>query len=215
MPTAYTLRGTHAIGGLPFPNRLRNVFSAKTKTGEADPEGDWLVFCLFGLRFAGPKAHFDKKRAKGRAPDRRGAGFSRTGTGKKTLRRLHAIMSGMTKDLERAGRGGREYADLQLMVAMHCRARHLSRTAALCADCRNLLEYARGRLGACVFLARKGAGGKPSCRLCPVHCYAPAEREAMRAIMRWAGPRMLLRHPQVAFRHLAAELAGPGRNRRR
>ncbi|MDY6166609.1 MAG: nitrous oxide-stimulated promoter family protein, partial [Escherichia coli] len=37
---------------------------------------------------------------------------------------------------------------------------------------------------------------------CPVHCYQPAKREEMKQIMRWAGPRMLWRHPILTVRHL-------------
>ena len=37
---------------------------------------------------------------------------------------------------------------------------------------------------------------------CPIHCYAKAEREQMREVMRHSGPRMLLRHPVLAIRHL-------------
>ncbi|EHC60813.1 hypothetical protein LTSEJOH_4128, partial [Salmonella enterica subsp. enterica serovar Johannesburg str. S5-703] len=34
------------------------------------------------------------------------------------------------------------------------------------------------------------------------HCYQPAKREEMKQIMRWAGPRMLWRHPVLTVRHL-------------
>ena len=43
---------------------------------------------------------------------------------------------------------------------------------------------------------------KPACKQCPVHCYQPAKREEMKQIMRWAGPRMLWRHPILTVRHL-------------
>jgi hypothetical protein len=46
-----------------------------------------------------------------------------------------------------------------------------------------------------------GTGRKP-CEACPIHCYAKAEREQMREVMRYSGPRMLLRHPVLAIRHL-------------
>ncbi|MDI8106979.1 nitrous oxide-stimulated promoter family protein, partial [Salmonella enterica subsp. enterica serovar Anatum] len=41
---------------------------------------------------------------------------------------------------------------------------------------------------------------KPACKQCPVHCYQPAKREEMKQIMRWAGPRMLWRHPVLTVR---------------
>lgn len=53
------------------------------------------------------------------------------------------------------------------------------------------------RLDKCVF-----GEEKPACKQCPVHCYQPAKREEMKQIMRWAGPRMLWRHPVLTVRHL-------------
>lgn len=55
---------------------------------------------------------------------------------------------------------------------------------------------AKKRLDKCVF-----GEEKPACKQCPVHCYQPAKREEMKQIMRWAGPRMLWRHPILTVRH--------------
>jgi len=41
---------------------------------------------------------------------------------------------------------------------------------------------------------------KPTCAKCPIHCYKPQVRERVREVMRFAGPRMLLRHPVLAVR---------------
>ena len=60
-----------------------------------------------------------------------------------------------------------------------------------------LNAYADKRLDRCVF-----GEEKPACKQCPVHCYQPAKREEMKQIMRWAGPRMLWRHPILTIRHL-------------
>ncbi|QWA13310.1 nitrous oxide-stimulated promoter family protein [Sodalis ligni] len=60
-----------------------------------------------------------------------------------------------------------------------------------------LYEYAAKRLDCCVF-----GEEKPACKHCPVHCYPFAKREEIKQIMRWAGPRMLWRHPLLALRHL-------------
>lgn len=43
---------------------------------------------------------------------------------------------------------------------------------------------------------------KPICARCPIHCYKPVMRERIREMMRYAGPRMLRRHPILAIRHL-------------
>ncbi|MFP9228438.1 hypothetical protein A0E43_07695 [Pectobacterium cacticida] len=61
----------------------------------------------------------------------------------------------------------------------------------------DLFNYAINRLERCHF-----GEDKPACKHCPIHCYQPARREAIKAIMRWSGPRMLLHHPILAIRHL-------------
>ncbi|KML67583.1 hypothetical protein A0G02_00665 [Pectobacterium peruviense] len=65
------------------------------------------------------------------------------------------------------------------------------------AQYKDLFSYAIKRLERCHF-----GEDKPACKHCPIHCYQPAKREAIKAIMRWSGPRMLLRHPILAIRHL-------------
>lgn len=40
-----------------------------------------------------------------------------------------------------------------------------------------------------------------SCSQCRVHCYAPAQRQAIKDVMRYAGPRMLLSHPVMTVCH--------------
>lgn len=71
----------------------------------------------------------------------------------------------------------------------------------LCPTCAALRAYALRRLDACRFGA-----AKPSCERCPIHCYAPACREQIRAVMRYAGPRMLLYAPLDALWHLLRRL---------
>lgn len=91
------------------------------------------------------------------------------------------------------------------MVRMYCRW-HLGTRAAdaePCAECGALLEYALQRLERCPYLERK-----PTCVCCPAHCYKPEMRERMRVVMRYAGPRMLKRHPVLAVAHLLAGRRG-------
>lgn len=96
------------------------------------------------------------------------------------------------------GRLERERATVAAMVRLFCRAHHGG--GALCSECAALLAYANYRLDRCPFEA-----DKPTCVACPVHCYRAAERQRMREVMRWAGPRMLWRHPYLAIRHLLDE----------
>ena len=82
------------------------------------------------------------------------------------------------------------------MLRIYCRDHH-AQIAGLCPDCEGLLDYAGKRLRVCPFHE-----DKPVCNKCAVHCYAPALRERVREVMRYAGPRMLYRHPWLAVLHL-------------
>ncbi len=90
----------------------------------------------------------------------------------------------------------RELATVGAMIALYCRGNH-GTVRGPCADCRSLEEYARQRVERCPLLA-----DKPTCVNCPVHCYPPAMRERIREVMRYAGPRMMWRHPVLAILHL-------------
>lgn len=88
------------------------------------------------------------------------------------------------------------------MIDIYCHGKHNGRADGLCPDCQALLSYALLRLDHCRFGERK-----PVCKKCPVHCYRPDMRERIRDVMRYAGPRMLLRHPVSSLRHLLAGVA--------
>lgn len=88
---------------------------------------------------------------------------------------------------------------VELMIRLYCR--YKEGNAELCESCKALLNYAHARLSKCPF-----GDGKSTCRLCKIHCYKPDMREQMRAVMRYAGPRMLLRHPWYAIKHMWMEL---------
>jgi hypothetical protein len=94
----------------------------------------------------------------------------------------------------------REARTVEAMIALHCRQVHGTSpgTAGLCPGCAALRTYALQRLQRCPFQE-----GKTTCACCPVHCYRADMREQIRAVMRYAGPRMLLRHPILAALHLA------------
>lgn len=88
------------------------------------------------------------------------------------------------------------------MIGIYCRRHHDSAGCReLCRECRTLLEYAEARLDRCP----KG-NAKSSCRKCDIHCYAPHQREQIRVVMRYVGPRMLFIHPIATLLHLYREL---------
>jgi hypothetical protein len=90
---------------------------------------------------------------------------------------------------------------MRRMVEIHCVDRHGSRRGTTCEDCEGFLAYVQRRLEKCPY-----AANKPTCARCPIHCYKPAEREMARAIMRYAGPRMALRHPWLSLLHVMDKL---------
>ncbi|MBI5505225.1 MAG: nitrous oxide-stimulated promoter family protein [Deltaproteobacteria bacterium] len=90
----------------------------------------------------------------------------------------------------------RERRTLEAMIRLYCRDLHAGGKT-LCQQCEALCCYADVRLQRCVFKL-----DKPTCAACPVHCYKPEMREQVRVVMRYAGPRMLLRHPVLAIWHL-------------
>jgi hypothetical protein len=92
----------------------------------------------------------------------------------------------------------RELKTTAAMLAMYCAHHHQAAgSTLLCADCAELLAYARKRLAACPYGTEK-----PTCVNCPIHCYGRHPRERMRQVMRYAGPRMILRHPWLALAHM-------------
>ena len=52
------------------------------------------------------------------------------------------------------------------------------------------------RISRCPFMATK-----TFCSQCHVHCYTLEKLQAIKDVMRYAGPRMLLRHPVLVVRH--------------
>ncbi len=94
-----------------------------------------------------------------------------------------------------AARLARERRTIHAMVALYCRDHH--RASGLCEECSGLAAYADQRLDRCVYGA-----AKPTCANCPIHCYKRSMREQIRKVMRYAGPRMLRRHPVLAMAHI-------------
>ncbi len=95
---------------------------------------------------------------------------------------------------KRFERRARELKTLETMIGMYCRRHHGGNP--LCGECAALSDYARRRLERCVF-----GDAKPTCANCLVHCYRADMREKVRVMMRWSGPRMLLRHPILGIMH--------------
>jgi len=90
----------------------------------------------------------------------------------------------------------RELLTISKMVGIYCTDHHADSQVNLCESCQNFLDYAELRLQKCPY-----GEDKPTCAHCPIHCYKPAQRAQSKVIMRYAGPRMLLRHPILTITH--------------
>jgi len=90
----------------------------------------------------------------------------------------------------------RERRTVEAMLTIYCRGNHAGESR-LCDVCAELLEYSFRRLDKCPLNV-----DKPTCAKCPTHCYDRDHRERVKAVMRYSGPRMILRHPLLAIRHL-------------
>jgi flavodoxin len=117
----------------------------------------------------------------------------------------------MANQLKQTGEGNRELPNLsnqgprirrekktiEKMVHVYCKGNHKTEGNQLCAECSEFLAYAFLRLDKCPFQEEKSTCGK-----CLVHCYQPQMREKAKKVMRYSGPRLLLRAPGLALHHL-------------
>ena len=90
----------------------------------------------------------------------------------------------------------KERKTVQIMIKMHCRNFHESNKH-LCEDCDVLLKYVNNRLDFCSYSEKK-----PACSNCSIHCYKEDMRERIKEVMRYSGPKMIFKHPILAFSHL-------------
>ncbi|MET4696490.1 nitrous oxide-stimulated promoter family protein [Endozoicomonas lisbonensis] len=113
----------------------------------------------------------------------------------------------MRKQVERRalepleGELAKEFKTIVAMTHIYCRDHHSLKNhgsiSGLCDECTRFRNFAEYRLSKCPY-----GQDKPTCKYCPVHCYKNDMKELARTIMIYSGPRMLLRHPILAIRHL-------------
>ena len=88
----------------------------------------------------------------------------------------------------------REKKTVQMMIEIYCHRRLKQNT--IPEEYQQLIAYAHNRLSHCRF-----GDNKPVCKKCPIHCYAPKERQQIRELMRWVGPRMMIYAPKATLIH--------------
>jgi len=89
----------------------------------------------------------------------------------------------------------RERQTISYMVDIYCKANHATQ-GELCKECQEFKDYAHLRLSKCPFQEYKSTCGK-----CKIHCYRPDMKEKVRQVMRYSGPRLLIKHPMLAVHH--------------
>jgi hypothetical protein len=99
------------------------------------------------------------------------------------------------------GRLKREHRTMVCMTRIFCADHHGEHPGGLCDSCHELMNYSEARLAKCPY-----GQAKPTCAKCPVHCYKKEQREQVREMMRYAGPRMTWRHPLQALIHVFDKL---------
>jgi predicted amidophosphoribosyltransferase len=70
---------------------------------------------------------------------------------------------------------------LEAFIGVYCRNHHGSARGNLCEPCQQLLDYAIQRREKCPY------DPKPACKNCQTHCYKPAYRQQIKAIMKYSG----------------------------
>ena len=139
-----------------------------------------------------------KQRDDARVDAAKAEGARRPGSGKAAARRT-------PDDPATARRREREKRTVSQMISLYCAGHHAKEGAvetgyageAMCSECKMLDDYCVLRTERCRSMATK-----TSCDKCGNQCYAAAQKEKVREVMRYAGPRMLRKHPVAAVRHL-------------
>lgn len=88
---------------------------------------------------------------------------------------------------------------LEAIGRIYCAAHHEDAKkdeAGLCASCRETVERTFERASACPF------GHEGNCQDCEVHCQRGDAQRRIREMMRYAAPRMTVRHPLMTFDYL-------------
>ena len=106
----------------------------------------------------------------------------------------------MIKSMNMFSRSEFEKRTVYKMIRMYCKDNHNTKKG-LCDDCKILYEYAAKKYDKCPF-----GNKKPVCSKCQIHCYKKEKREEIRLVMRYAGPRMIFRHPIYAIVYLFNKL---------
>ncbi len=111
--------------------------------------------------------------------------------------RLPALRPAMSSKQNRLHR---EILTVDHMIGIFCTGSHDGEEGP-CNHCRQLLEQVKKAVDLCPYKE-----DKPVCGRCATYCYDPAVAQQLHSVMHYAGPRMMVRHPVLAFLHLVDAL---------
>ena len=88
---------------------------------------------------------------------------------------------------------------LEAIGRIYCKGNHAGRAkdaAGMCPECRGVIEQTLARAEACPH------GHEGNCQDCATPCQRGEAQQRIKAIMRYAAPRMMFRHPLMALDYL-------------
>lgn len=94
---------------------------------------------------------------------------------------------------------------LEAIGSIYCRGHHpgvAKDTGGLCPACRGTIEQTLDRAAACPY------GHGHNCEDCETHCQRGEAQQRIKAIMAYAAPRMVFRHPLMTLEYLKKKAKG-------
>lgn len=94
---------------------------------------------------------------------------------------------------------------LEAIGSIYCRGNHdaIEKDAAgMCPECREAIEQTLARAASCPH------GHEGNCQDCETHCQRGEAQLRIKAIMKYAAPRMAFRHPIMTIEYLRKKLRG-------
>lgn len=94
----------------------------------------------------------------------------------------------------------RDLRTLQAIGSIYCAAHHagaLKDDAGMCEECAAVIKYTHERASACPY------NHEGNCQDCKLKCNRGEQQQRIKAIMKYAAPRMLVKHPIMTMEYLA------------
>jgi len=90
----------------------------------------------------------------------------------------------------------REQVTVEKMINIYCKETHKHQNER-CEDCEKLYKYSSRKIEECIL-----GENKSICARCKIHCYKTDMREAIKKVMRYSGPKMMIKHPLLTVYHI-------------